>query len=297
MDNVEEMLKWVRARHEVWEARQAGLPQPWTNHPIVAAKKFTSVFRVLDYGTQFVLKDDFLKGDLRDVLMRCFLYRHTGRWEAWEYARHALGGPVTVDNLEDAREAFRTYRGYGTVRRPVFTSAYLVYPQNNAVKGTDKLESIFDLVKKLFTPGEEFDIVPDFIKANDQHARFSCFVRNRGVGNFMSMQILTDFGMSEHCPENREDDFVICGPGAERGAQWIWPDQKTEYTVKWAHETILNMEDCPMVEGRPPSLMNVQNVLCETSKLARYLQKPTPTSLYEPAHPGKMEKPLLPHWW
>ena len=50
---------FVIERHKIWERRQAGEPGPWTRDPILASRKFTNVFRVLDPGTQFVLTDLF----------------------------------------------------------------------------------------------------------------------------------------------------------------------------------------------------------------------------------------------
>ena len=82
---MDDFLRFVVERHRIWEQRQAGAPQPWTDDPVLATRKFTNVFRVLDPGTQFLLTDLFEPDiDPRDTLMRAFLYRHTGRVEIWE---------------------------------------------------------------------------------------------------------------------------------------------------------------------------------------------------------------------
>ena len=60
----------VRERHQIWLARQNGATYPWTSDPVLANRKFTNMFRVLDPGSQFVfdLEEDnpldVLAGDL-----------------------------------------------------------------------------------------------------------------------------------------------------------------------------------------------------------------------------------------
>jgi hypothetical protein len=306
LDNALDYVEFVEERHRIWERRQAGEPGPWTTHPILASRKFTNVFRVLDYGSQFLLRE-LLEPELseRDTLMRCFLYRHTGRPESWEYLGLSVGYP-TVADLEDVRAAWHVYRGgfkeggrgsgarfqakTGGVRvfdNPMFTSAYLVFPQS-ATPGTDKLDSIIDLTKRLFTPGSPEDIVPEFLAASSQRARFAVLRRNKGVGDFMSMQVLTDWGYSSHCPTYREDEFVTLGPGAVRGAAALGAGIET------AVDLVRSSVGCPQLAGRPPSYMDIQNTLCEFSKWVRYRDKTGPGEPYVPAHPGKQPEPALP---
>jgi hypothetical protein len=309
LDRALDFLDFVEARHEVFMRRQAGEPQPWTDNPIVATRKFTNVFRVLDYGSQFVLTDLIEDGlDPVDQLMRLFLYRHTGRVEAWQYAELAVGEYATRDNLSETLEAFKEYRGVGKVKlknikpygvranragghqetvykRAVFTNAYLVFPQSQ-VPGTDKLESIFDLTERLFVQG---NVGQRFLSADDQTERFETLRINKGVADFMSMQILTDWG---YLTEFREDDFVIAGPGAKKGAAEL--GLAAPEAIKWAVDNIRARG--VQIDGRLPSYMDAQNCLCEFSKYVRYLEKPIPATAYTPAHPGPLNVTLPRHW-
>ncbi len=54
---IETYLSFCRERHKIWLKRQAGDPGPWTDDPILATRKFTNVFRILDPGTQFVVQE------------------------------------------------------------------------------------------------------------------------------------------------------------------------------------------------------------------------------------------------
>jgi hypothetical protein len=300
-------LAFVEERHRVWEKRQAGEPQPWTRDPIVASRKFTCVYRLLDYGSQFVIDELVdLADEPEDNLMRCFLYRHTGRVEAWRALWLALGRYPRIADLSDVLEAWREYRGAGvtklkntrpaaermnraggfqttTYQKPMFTGAYLVFPQSTE-PGTDKLESIVALTKRLFAEGS---VGRDFLAATSQAERFDTLRRNKGVADFMSMQTLTDFG---YTTEYREDEFVVAGPGAVKGAAAIAPEKSALAVIRWAHPQLAHLT----VAGRSPSLMDVQNTLCEFSKYIRFKPSPKP---YQPAHPGPQPEPSLPPKW
>lgn len=296
-------LSFVEERHRAYLTRQAGAPQPWSNDPIVSTHKFTNVYRLLDYGSQFVLTDLIDEQlDPADQLARLFLYRHTGRVEAWQYLFLQLGDYPTRANLDDVLDCWREYRGAGVTKpkgrnvkggfqstsfeRPTFTGAYLVFPQSQE-RGTDKLESIVDLTRRLFVDGRVAD---SFLWANNQQARFAALRDNKGVADFMSMQILTDWG---YTTEFRENDFVVAGPGAVRGAKALDPVGAPIGTVRWAHREISFLR----LGDRAPSLMDAQNTLCEFSKYLRFTEKPLPRKQYQPAHPGPRPDPVLPKHW
>lgn len=312
-----DFLAFVAERHRIWQKRQAGWEAPWTSDPILASRKFTNVFRVLDPGTQFLLTELFEPGlSPRDTLMRAFLYRHTGRVETWQYLDLMLGYP-TVEDLEEVRAVWHGYRGQVTSKtimekshsytahkiertkraseRPFFTGAYLVFPQSDT-PGTDKLDSIVDLTKRLFTPGSPDDIMPAWELASTQAKRFALLRRNKGVGDFMAMQVLTDWGYQ--CGEDREDEFLVPGPGSIKGAKAIDPTVPTMTVVKRVVEAVRALPDCPRVGYRVPSLMDIgSNLLCEWSKYSRFRGQAVPTKIYQPAHPGKQASPVLPSYY
>lgn len=315
---MDDFLRFVYERHRIWEKRQEGLPAPWTDDPILASRKFTNVFRVLDPGTQFLLTDLFDPWlSPRDTLMRAFLYRHTGRVETWQYLDLMMGGYPAFDQLEDVREAWKQYRGEVKTKtvmekshsytahkiertkqesaRPFFTNAYLVFPQSDT-PGTDKLDSIVDLTKRLFTPGSPDDIMPAWERAQTQGERFRLLRQNKGVGDFMAMQVLTDWGYQ--CGEDREDEFLVPGPGSIKGAKALDPNVPTMTVVKRVVQEVRALPDCPRLGYRVPSLMDIgSNLLCEWSKYTRYRGQAVPAKIYTPAHPGPQPAPVLPGYY
>ena len=297
---MDDFLRFVVERHRIWEQRQVGAPQPWTADPVLATRKFTNVFRVLDPGTQFLLTDLFEPDiDPRDTLMRAFLYRHTGRVEIWELLNIMVGQYPTWQLLDDLREVWKAYRGEVTTKstsqRSLFTGAYLVFPQSQT-PGTDKLDSIIDLTKRLFTPGSPEDVMPDWFKARTQEQRFKILRRNSGVGDFMSMQILTDWGYQ--CGEDREDEFLVPGPGSIKGAKALDPNARTMDVVKRVVKEVRGVANSPRLGYRSPSLMDIgSNLLCEWSKYVRFREPAVPTKIYTPAHPGSQPDPVLPSYY
>lgn len=309
-----DFLRFVVERHKVWELRQAGAPHPWTDDPVLATRKFTNVFRILDPGTQFIMTDlaDPSLSE-RDQLMRLFLYRHTGRIDTWQWLDVALGGYPVVEQLDEARAAWKEYRGAPKVRtrnvdpknpgrttqvdfkRSMFTNAYLVFPQSD-VKGTDKLDSIVDLAQRLFTKGSPDDVMPDWYRTKNQAERFKVLRRNKGVGDFMAMQVLTDWGYLHET--DHEDAFLVPGPGSIKGAAQLMPGVKPMEVVRHVVEEVRGLPQCPRLGYRVPSLMDIgSNLLCEWSKYARFREQPTPTRIYTPAHPGPQPTPVLPSYY
>jgi len=283
-------LSFVGERHAVWEERQIGAPAPWTSDPILASRKFTNVFRVLDPGSQFIFK-------IRDVdpattLMRLFLYRHTGRVDAWMYLNGMMD--LRLPRLETLDWVHRIWQDWRSQGQALFTGAYLVYPQSSS-PGTDKLDSIIRLTQRLF--GEE-GLAEEFLQAPTMEARFKTLRQHKGVADFMSMQILTDWG---YLYPQDENEFVVPGPGCRKGVAHVTDTRDVVGFLRFAQAEVHASPDCPTLDldsgPRPPSLMDIQNTWCEFGKYVRYLKAYKVSPPYTPAHPGKQEPPVLPAHW
>jgi hypothetical protein len=286
-DAAMDFLGYVEERHRVWTARQVGAPQPWTDDPIIASRKFTNVFRLLDPGSQFVITDLFDEYlEAQDYLMRCFLYRHTNLPRAWRAFRAEAGRYPLIEDLPRVRAFWHDYRARG---ERVFSGAYMIYPQSST-PGTDKVDAILDLTTRLFVDGV---VAHEFVSAGSWEGAFQSLRRNKGVADFMSMQILTDFGYGTDFHEN---DFVVPGPGARKGASYLGVSAET--AIEWGFSVLAEVPNPPVIFGKHrPSRMDVQNCLCEFSKYARYQSKPSKQAPYTPANLGVQLAPKQPPFW
>lgn len=298
--DVDEFLTYdafVRARHEVWRARRHGQPQStWTTDPILRARKFTNVFRVLDPGSQYALA---LAADAEKPLTalgRVFLYRYTNLPRTWDALREAWGRwPTAEDLLFYGDELFKLIDKYRATGANVFSGAYVILPQPN--RTGDKVRQALELTAEVLEQSGA-----DFLAARSQQERFETLRRHYGVGDFMAMQILTDWGYSPFAGGDYENEFVVAGPGSRRGALAVWPDQKPERAIAltrehWEADGTVRLR-LPDGSARLPSLMDVQNTFCEYSKYRRYLHSgATKASAYVPAHPGAQPAPRYPINW
>lgn len=296
-------LDFVVERHKIWERRQAGEPGPWTDDPILATRKFTNDFRVLDHGSQFLLTELLNTAETpADALARAFLYRMTNRTQVWEMTKRIWGDYPHVDNMNsDLADFWCQWRDWG---EQVFSGAYIIMPEPG-VKGVDKVRSVVTLAQRYFSDSSPLSITVPFYEAGSMAERFKILRSCPGIGPFIAMQVLTDVGYSPFGTDQDENEFVIAGPGCINGAKEIDPGRKAADMIRFCRDAVLELEDYPrlMIPGpsgialRTLSLMDIQNTLCEFSKYARYMRKSPSVKAYRPAHPGPATAPVLPRHW
>lgn len=300
--NADLYLRFVSERHRAWERRRNGEPAPWSDDPIIQEHKFTNVFRVLDYGSQFLLKQLLYGPDAgvsyADLLMRCFLYRYTNRPEPWEWFYRCHGRYPGTGDLGEHGLLSVTWQRYKRMSNPVFGNAYKMFcGKENA--GTDRLTWVLAMVDTYFSEDSPESIVTPFAEALSQQDRFAVLSSVPRCADFMSMQILTDAGYAGLTPGCTENDFIVPGPGARRGAKHIAPGENPLDVIAWAQGAVDPSVVIPLPDGgvRSPSLMDLQNTLCEFGKYMRYYESGSSRGVYKPAHPGPQTKIALPEHW
>ncbi len=291
-DRVHQYLDFVEERHRVWERRQAGEEPPWTEDPLLATSKFTNVYRVLDHGSQYLLRQLLLtSGSAADALLRSFLYRYTNRPEPWEYFHDLMGRyPVRADLPAILPGVWHAAKDRGV---PLFGIAYRVFPDRK-YEGT-QLDWLLQMTLEKLDP-LRLDLI---VGADSMLAQLLLLQTIPRCGPFMAMQIVTDYGYSPW-GQGDENETVVPGLGSVAGARFLAPKMEAGKVIEhfWDHFQTSTRVRLELPDGRlrPPSLMDVQNTLCEYSKYARYSggQAGRP---YHPAHPGPQPKPTLPAHW
>jgi hypothetical protein len=228
--------------------------------------------------------------------MRCFLYRYTNRPEPWDYFFNHVGRWPIREDLETGLLS-SVWREYKIEGLPVFGNAFKMFcgVEN---KGVERLSWVIDLTARYFAAGSPDDITAAWLALAEPSAKLALLTTIPRCADFMAMQVLTDTGYADGSTHD-ENRFVAPGPGAIRGARAIFGKSlRPVEVIHWAQDAL--MSDPPELVTpsgvRTPSLMDVQNTLCEFSKYVRYAGKPAgPT--YRPAHPGPQPFPDLPSHW
>jgi hypothetical protein len=229
-------------------------------HPVsdgVGTHKYCNVFRVLDYGSQFLLR--LIDPDPYETMMRCFLYRYTNTPAPWQHYRDVTGRWPTRAALSRG-DVYRVWLGYGG---PVFGDAFKMFVGSEN-KGRTRLEWAVSLAEQWFGAHAAAEQFMDLLLLQPDSERTNALLNTiPRCASFMAMQILTDFGYSEHF-QDCEDTFVVPGPGARRGALLYGP---VVMDAIYDLQSKLTMT-LPGTALRP-SLIDTQNVFCEYQKYVR----------------------------
>lgn len=278
---------FVIARHRAWLERITGTPVDSLSedekiHDVVRSYRFTNVFRILDWGSQYVVRSLIHQRE-EDLLPSLVLYRLTNVTPPWEFYEILRGHPPTFAEIASG-ETLEVFRDQWA--QPMFGTAYRVHTGRFG-KGIPKLDFVVN-VASLVTPdySERF-------RAGTPEQRFAQLMELPRIGEFLAMQILTDYG---YAGDDCENDFIVPGPGAVRGAELLGSSNPTELIYSLRDEWAEDPDSPVLLNGRLPSLMDVQNTLCEYQKFARYYEGSRGTS-YSPKHRLVGDTPVLPRKW
>lgn len=260
--NINDVVKFARARHRVWEGKPV-------KSRILTTRKFTNVFRVLDRGSQYMLELMDSYDTTLDRLALSYLYRQINRPDTMDAIIEANDGYVP-----DAADIFNP-KWYKKVVQPVYVArpgaflsgAYMILVSPGDRRPTvEKMAAVFPAAKPhLERVAAEAGLA----------VRVQLLQQTPGLGPFMAMQIATDLGYCAGEPD-QENTFVLAGPGSKRGVGYL---VGREYaTAQQAYDVITNfpVEELPPLphsNGRPASWMDIQNVFCEFSKYARMVAR------------------------
>jgi hypothetical protein len=288
----ETYLRFVEERHAAWLSRMYPLLGAEVTDPIVSGVKFTNVFRVLDWGSQFLVRELLYRERLtwQDAIFRCTLYRYTNRPEPWEHFYRENGRYPVVEDLGGVLQ--RSWRSYKDAGGQVFGTAYRIFAAAKRESG-DQLDWYLETMRRFFLDDNE--LVDRFTSADRMEDRLAAIEMLPRCGPFMSMQIITDMGYSSLL-KGDEDEHIVAGPGATAGAAIVFPDQNARYAIEWAFDRV--SVSIPMPDGslRRTSRMDIQNTWCEFSKYARYASGGATRGVFRPVH--ELPIPFYPpHWY
>ncbi len=265
--------RFAAARQQVFDARWAGQPGPWTDDPILQTYKFCNTYRAADRVTQYLLSDVIYHSDVddlpaQDVFCRIVLFRLFSKPSTWR-ALDRPDRPLTASSLEPDADAERLDRLRRT--HAIYTSAFILAPP--AVSLGSKHLHHLRLVKRMFSPG---GLGTDLARARSLREVVEALLRWPTIGPFLAYQIAIDLNYSPHFAFD-ENDFTLPGPGAQRGLRKVFesPGNRTPQQLildmvhsQEQHFTRLGL-DFPGLFGRPLHAIDAQGLFCEIDKYSR----------------------------
>lgn len=282
---------YVAARRRLELARRTGNP-PWTTDPTLAQYRFTNVYRVSDRVSQYLLRSVLYTPTAsprpEEQVFRAVLFRMFNLPDTYLAFCRELDEAPNLTNWDPAR--------YGTVldRRMrsgvrVWNGAYMMQGERGEAKHHTYLKIIDQMVRDRL-----FDEIPHL---PDKPARVFNLLRGYPrIADFLAMQFTTDIGYTSAVTWH-EDQFVVAGHGAVRGARKALPylvtgKPRPEYLIAYLWQSQeASLPDFPWLGGtRRLSLMDIQNCLCEFDKYTRVAHPE-----WEPAGGAKQPKQLFSH--
>lgn len=250
-----DVVHFAQQRHTAWAGGRV-------TDDVVRCKKFTNVFRVLDRGSQYLLR---LMNDYEDTIDRLavsYLYRQVNRPDSMNAIIKQNGNFIPCfDEITDP-DWIREVVAPVIDRRPgeFLNGAYIILIMTNDKRNLkEKMMDIF--------PQASLGLMK-VAEQKSLESRVKSLQKIKGLGPFLSMQIATDLGYCKG-EADQENDYILPGPGARKGAKAIGMS-----ALKAIHQFPTDeIPPLPHSNGRPASLMDVQNVFCEFSKYVRFKER------------------------
>jgi hypothetical protein len=245
-----------------------------TDDPVLAAFKFTNVYRASDRVSQYLIRNVIYRSDLpsshEEVFFRTILFKLFNKIETWE-ALEAAVGEVTLSSYryKDYNDVLSRRMGGG---ERIYSAAYIM-PSGRSAFGRDaKHQNNLLLLEYMIAEG-----FPERLAAcASMDDAYALMLSAPSIGPFLAYQYVTDLNYGELLSFD-ESDFVVAGPGALDGIAkcfvgandipaseiitYMFENQANHFA-----EQGLNFQS---LWGRPLQLIDCQNVFCEISKYAR----------------------------
>ncbi|WP_257000427.1 nucleotide kinase domain-containing protein [Mycobacterium avium] len=262
--------RFAARRQEVYEARVAGLPGPWTRDPVIGAHRFTNCYRAADRVSQYVIREVAYRGDQRpaELIFRVMLFKMFNKIDTWQHLT-AECGPLNLGAFDPNKYAAVLDDAFAQGKR-LYSAAYVIpAPPFGA---TRKDVNHLRLLEHMLHDG----VVDKLTAAATMREAFEIIKSYPGMGDFLAFQFLIDINYSTAIDFD-EMDFVVAGPGARDGIRKCFGPhsaglerQIIEYMAASQAEHFARLgETFRGLFGRPLQLIDCQNLFCEVDKYAR----------------------------
>lgn len=262
--------RFAAKRQDLFMRRINGDPAPWTDDPVLAAYRFTNVYRAADRVSQYLIANVIYRGDQtgEEVFFRTLLFKFFNRIETWEELVRRVGDPSwkTFDFDRYAR-ALDDMLARG---QRVYSAAYIMpSPRFGSAR---KHRNHLRLLEHMMQDGAPRRIA----RARTLAEVFGILRAYRSIGDFLAFQFAVDLNYSALI-DFSEMEFVVAGPGARDGIRKCFADtgglceaDVIRVVTERAEEEFRRLGlRFHTLWGRPLQLIDCQNLFCEVDKYAR----------------------------
>lgn len=289
-ENFKYYMYWLTERMNIFWNRYEGKEQPYTNDPILQKHKFTNVYRSLDRVSQYLIKnviyDDVQKNNdwmSEDIFWRILIFKHFNNIETWELLEGKFGKLHCEISFDELSKFLNSYHKDHPEFVPysnayMLTAAFLagengkyVHLKGNGWKKYQYYFHIFD--KEIFHNGYIYTL----LGSKSLEELYNNFMKVTSFASFLSMQLSIDMNYSTLFNFD-ENSFIQAGLGAQRGLERVFDftGKKPDYNgaIMWIHENfeqLLEDYKCDFMPlpNRMPTLIDLQNICCESDKYLR----------------------------
>ncbi|WP_144999482.1 nucleotide kinase domain-containing protein [Kocuria marina] len=263
--------RFAAERQHVYHARLRGESAPWTDDPVISRFRFTNAYRAADRVSQDLIRITYAGSqEPEDLALRVLLFRFFNKPSTWSVLEDRFGEIATdsfdVDAFSEVLDGL-LLRG-----ERVYSAAYIVPPPPFGAtrKHRNHLLLIEHMMRSRIT-----ERLTGAASLRDVFETISSFP---SLGPFLSYQLAIDLNYTTLLDFD-ENDFVMPGPGARSGIAKCFPDLgglPAEELIRWMVDTQeeqfeqngIAFED---LFGRSLTLIDCQNLFCETDKYARVM--------------------------
>jgi len=232
-ENIDGFFEFMHERHLIWYRRFIkNFPrEKWTKDHILKTTKYTNVYRQLDRGSLWFIKNimnpylKLKKGKkkkkaFKNFVWQTIIYRLCNRIETFE----EVGIPDYYNF--DPEEFYGRLKAITDRGQSVMTSAHLTCPTPKGLKKYEGyLLAIFDLYKKL-------DFICKELKNADSAEKIFLIVKSiHCVGGFIAYEVYCDFCYAK-IGGFTTNDFVNVGPGAREALKLLYPSTKSQFAAE-----------------------------------------------------------------
>ena len=257
-------------RQDVFFRRAAGQAPPWTTDPVLSRHRFTNTYRASDRVTQYLLHNVIYdtEREATDTVLRVLVFKIFNRPDTWQHLTATVGEPTAATFDVDAYARALEVRHHAGDR--IYNGAYVMaYPPLGHERKHRNHLALLDMMLKDGT-------LTALTTARSLEGLYHQLTAVPSFGRFLAYQFAIDLNYTPHF-EFDEMEFVVAGPGAVRGVAKCFADtaglspEQIITRMAGSADRFLADTDPPWRDlfGRPPHLIDIQNVFCEVDKYAR----------------------------